>query len=132
MRGINSIAKAQTPAAAKDFSASICPRGSMIAMTAAPCLAPAMSAARGRRTRKTISASFTVAAGVGRDRGACEGVLLIRNAGFKSGAGLDLDLRAEAHKFFNRLGRRRDTALGGIVFGGNGDQHEWLRKSLKL
>jgi hypothetical protein len=69
---------------------------------------------------------------VGRDHGTCERVFLIRNAGFKSGAGLDLDLRAEAHKFFNRLGRRRDTALGGIVFGGNGNQHEWLRKSLKL
>ncbi len=60
----------------------------------------------------------------GRNHGARERVILIRNAGFKSGASLDPDLRAEARKFFNRLRCRRDPAFGGVVFGGNGDQHD--------
>ena len=70
--------------------------------------------------------------GAGRDHGPGCHVVFIRNARFKSGASLDPNLRAETNKFLNRLGRRSDTALSRIIFGRNGDQHEWLPESLRL
>ena len=61
MRGISSMAKAETPAfamAARSFSL---PYGSMIATMIAPFLHLAASSALGRRTQSTISAPFNVA-----------------------------------------------------------------------
>ncbi len=62
MRGINSIANADTPASAIVFSAASLPYGSMIAMTSAPRLYCASSLASGRFTLMMMSASFSASA----------------------------------------------------------------------
>ena len=62
MRGINSIAKAETPASAIVFSAASLPYGSMMAITSAPRLYCANSLASGRFTLMMMSASFSASA----------------------------------------------------------------------
>src|SRR6201988_3826957 len=62
MRGISSIANADTPASAIVFSAASLPYGSMIATTSAPRLYCGSSDASGRFTLMMMSASFSASA----------------------------------------------------------------------
>ncbi len=65
MRGMNSMAKAVAPVLARSASAAAFPNGSMMQMRARFCLAPASSAAEGRRTRSAMSAPASVVAASG-------------------------------------------------------------------
>ena len=120
MRGISSIANADTPASAIVFSAASLPYGSMIAMTSAPRLYCASSLASGRFTLMMMSASFNASAltvaptAVNSESGRPD--LMPAPGSIATSAPIALIL-------LHGIGRSGDPRLGRIDFLGNGNLH---------